>query len=425
MIRRWIMMGLLCTSLSACSAASAPVSSGSSAQTANAAGKSTSSSSATQSAEPSEASTAAPAPAASSTSSAPPEASSFSAVFLDVGQGDAALLQCDGKYMLIDGGVPEESQKIYTVLKNKGITHLDYIVCTHAHSDHAGGLAGALQIASCDLALANVTSSDNAAFTKFVSQLEKHSVPLTVPSAGQVFSFGSAVFKVLGPTDMEPSMDENDKSLVLRFDYGNTSFLFAGDAEQEEQQLLMYNDYEDLKVNVLKAAHHGSSNGASYAWIKAVQPQITVISCGRNNDYGHPHAETLDLLKQYGSTLFRTDLQGDIVVTSDGTTVSAQVSKNPDADVWQPGAQVSSSASAASSEASSAAETSVTASQTEVQTAETASIQAYVVNTNTKKFHNPDCKSVRKIKDKNRMDFTGDRQKLIAQGYEPCKICHP
>lgn len=288
-------------------------------------------------------------PAAVSSASSLPASSSFTVTFINVGQGDASLIQCDGKAMLIDGGEPDQSQKIYAILKKKGIDQLDYIVCTHVHSDHSGGLSGALQYATCKEALTNVTSSTNETFNTFLRQCEKHSVPVVVPNVGDVFSLGSASFRILGPTDMELSMDENDRSIVLRLDYGSTSFLFAGDAEQEEQQLLMYNDYEDLKVNVLKAAHHGSFNGASYAWIKAVQPEITVISCGANNSYGHPHQETLDLLKQYGSALYRTDLQGDIVITSDGTSLKTSVSRNPDADVWQPGSTAAVSVPSAAS----------------------------------------------------------------------------
>lgn len=354
-----------------------------------------------------------PSPAVSTAPASPsllPASSSFTATFIDVGQGDSTLIQCDGKAMLIDGGEPSQSQKIYAILKEKGISNLDYIVCSHTHSDHAGGLSGALQYASCAQALLTVTSAQNGAFTDLINQLNQHAVPITVPQVGDVYSLGSATFKVLGPTDMEEAMDENDKSMVLRFDYGSTSFLFTGDAEQEEQQLLMYHDYDELKVNVLKADHHGSSNGASYAWIKAVQPAITVISCGKGNSYGHPHAETLNLLKQYGSSVYRTDLQGDITVISDGSTVTASVSRNADADVWQSGDALTSAAASAAAPAA---------------TPVPAAAGTYVANKNTKKFHYPNCTAVSKMSAKNRWDFTGDRQELINQGYVPCKICNP
>ena len=351
-------------------------------------------------------------PPASAAASA--EASGFSVTFIDVGQGDASLIRCDGHTMLIDGGTSDQSRKMYAVLKKNGIDHLDYIVCSHPHEDHAGGLPGALEYASCDQALAPLASDSDSAYTKFMDALAKYDIPLTVPSVGDQFALGSAVISVLGPTDIEPSMDANDKSLVLRIDYGQTSFLFASDAEQEEQQLLLYNEYDQLHVTVLKAAHHGSANGASYAWIKAVQPQVTVISCGQDNPYGHPHQAALDLLKQYGSAVYRTDLQGDITVTSDGSQVTVTPSANADADVWVPGSTPESTPAA------------VTRSiEAPAASTETESQQSYVVNKNSHKFHSPDCSAVKKMSAKNRWDYTGTRQDLIDQGYEPCKICNP
>lgn len=327
----------------------------------------------------------------------------FTVSYLDVGQGDSALVQCDGKYMLIDGGEPDQSQKIYTILQNRGITNLEYIVCTHTHSDHAGGLAGALQTASCAQALVNTTQASSATYQKFLQQLTKHNVPYEVPAVGDTFSLGSASFVILGPTDINDTMDENDKSLVLRMDYQNTSFLFTGDAEQEEQQLLLFNSYDALHVNVLKASHHGSANGATRAWLKAVQPQITVISCGRDNPYGHPQGQTLDLLSEIGSAIYRTDLQGEITVNSDGTNVTASVSRNPDVDVNVPGVLPATASSSSSVSAE----------------------DSYILNTNAMKFHRPDCKEAAKISAKNRKEYTGDRQSLIDQGYAPCQVCKP
>jgi len=364
------------------------------------------------------------APAARPSASAAPAVSAapaeglFTATFIDVGQGDATLIECDGHAMLIDGGMPDQSQKIYAILKRKGITDLDYIVCTHPHEDHAGGLSGALQYASCDHALSSVADSDNSAFQHFLQALSDRGTALTVPQTGDRFSLGSAEFTVLGPTDIEPSMDANDISLVLRADFGSTSFLFPGDAEQEEEQLLMWNEYDSLGATVLKAAHHGSANGASYAWVKAVHPEITIISCGSGNPYGHPHEDTLDLLKKYGSQLYRTDLQGDITVVSDGTGVTVSPSEHPDADVWQPGAVPQAEASVpAAADPAAAADAGVQRNMP--------AEQSYVINVNTGKFHLPNCSAAARIKPSNRQDFIGTRDSLIAQGYVPCKICNP
>lgn len=346
----------------------------------------------------------------------------FTAEFLDVGQGDASLLLCGGHAMLIDGGTADQSQKIYSILKQQSITHLDYIVCTHPHNDHAGGLSGALAFASCGEALAPVSGYDNAAFRTFQRVLQQKNIPLRVPSAGEKLPLGSAEITVLGPTDVEDAMDANNESLVLRVDYGETSFLFTGDAEQEEQQLLLWNEEKELHTTVLKAAHHGAANGASRAFLTAVNPEITVISCGAGNSYGHPHEETLELLKAAGSSLYRTDLQGSILCVSDGKKVSVTTERNSSADVWIPGSEIKSSAqTSGGGDAAEDAAAGITAPADAANAAD----QQYVLNTGSMKFHRPDCSAVSNMLIKNRRDYTGDRQTLIRQGYSPCKICKP
>ena len=339
-------------------------------------------------------------------------------MFIDVGQGDSTLISCNGHYMLIDGGDTNKSNTIYAVLKKKGITHLDCIVATHPDSDHIGGLPGALSYADCDVIYSPVTKYDGKAFNKLNNAALKKNIPVAVPEVGKKINLGNAVLTVLGPTDIEPSMDTNDISIVLRMDYGNTSFLFTGDAEQQEQQLLMWNSYDMLNVDCLKASHHGSHNGADYAFIAAVSPKITVISCGKDNRYGHPHEEAMALLKKSGTDLYRTDMQGDIYVISDGKNLTVATAKQTQSDVWLSGNKTEVDQGASVEPAA----PSVPAVTTGTNTAVTGK---YVVNTNTKKFHFPGCSSVNSMKDKNKMNFEGDRNDLISQGYQPCKRCNP
>lgn len=271
--------------------------------------------------------------------SAPPEqaaGSSFRVRFLDVGNADATLVECDGHYMLIDGGYAESSDKIYTVLKDEGAETIDYLVCTHGHADHCEGLAAAFHAAAVGTVFAPVREDpENYFFEKFAGQVTKAGLEITVPEPGSEYSLGSAVFTVLGPLTTEVE-DLNDTSLIIRIVYGETSFLFCGDATWTEETSLLEEDGVQ-KTTVLKAAHHGSGASTCYQWLYTVDPQYTVISCGKQNEYGHPHGSLLSRIRDQGSMLYRTDLQGDITAESDGNTVVFTVEKNPDADVFVPG----------------------------------------------------------------------------------------
>ncbi len=257
------------------------------------------------------------------------EGSTFEIHFIDVGQGDAALVLCDGETMLIDGGEPGDSDLIYTYLTKQGIDHLSYIVATHGHSDHVGGLSGALNAATVDTVLCSVEEYDSKAFRNFEKSLQKQGVAITVPEVGYSFNIGSATATVLGP--VSPSEDANNTSLVLRIVYGQTGFLFTGDAEYEVETEIL-DSGTDISCTVLKVGHHGSNSSTSYRWLREAAPEYAVISVGTDNSYGHPHEEVLSRLRDAEVTTYRTDLQGDIICTSDGMEVSFRVGRNADAD---------------------------------------------------------------------------------------------
>lgn len=259
-----------------------------------------------------------------------PDDSVFAVHFIDVGQADAALVLCDDQAMLIDGGNREDSDLIYTYLKNNGIEYLDYVVCTHGHEDHVGGIAGGLEYADVGTAFCSVTSYDSKAFENFVNALEKQSTSITVPSAGDTFALGSAEVTIIGP--VKPDEEEpNNMSIVLRIVYGDTSFLFTGDAEREEEQDILAAGY-DLESTVLKVGHHGSDTSTSYPFLYAIDPEYGVISVGEGNSYGHPTDDTLSRLRDSDVKVFRTDMQGTIICTSNGKELSFTTERNQDAD---------------------------------------------------------------------------------------------
>ena len=342
-----------------------------------------------------------------------PENSTFEVHFIDVGQADAALVLCDGKAMLIDGGNVADSSLIYSYLSQRSISHLDYIIATHGHEDHVGGLAGALNYATVDTAYCSVTNYDSEAFGSFVTYLSKQGKSITVPSAGDTFNLGSAKVQILGP--IYSSTEPNNTSIVLRIVYGNTSFLFTGDAEREEEQSILDAGY-DLSSTVLKVGHHGSENSTTYPFLREIMPQYAVISVGEDNSYGHPTDAALSRLRDADVQVYRTDLQGTVICTSDGNSVSFSVQRNADADTLAPPAP---------EVLTPAPETTAPEESTPV-VEETAPVgMDYVINTNTGKFHYPGCSSVKKMKDSNKSFYTGSRDDLVAQGYSPCGNCHP
>ncbi len=344
--------------------------------------------------------------------------------YLDVGQGDAALITCDGESMLVDGGTASQSSKIYSVLKKQGITELRYIVATHPDADHIGGIPGALNYAACDVLLSPVTTSDKTTFQKLAQKCREQKVKIEVPDEGEELELGDAVITILGPTDELPD-DTNNNSIFFRLDYGTVSFLFTGDAEQLEQQLILHNEYDALQADVLKMPHHGSSNAASEAFLDAVNPTYAVISCEKGNSYGHPHEETMELLQDHETMVYRTDLQGDIVCTSDGTTIAFETAKETKEDLYVPGSALSKADAGASQkeEAGSSAKSAGSTSKTD--SSSTAEEQDYIVNKNTGKFHYPDCSSVKRMKESNKRAVRASREQMLADGYSPCGNCNP
>ena len=254
-----------------------------------------------------------------------PENSNFEVHFIDVGQADSALIECDGETMMIDGGNVADSNVVAAYLKKEDVTKLNYVVCSHAHEDHVGGLSGALSVTKADNIYAPKTETNTKAYKNFKKKAEEQNVEIKHPNIGDEIQLGSSTVEFLGPVD-ENGKDLNSTSIVLKITYGNTSFLFTGDAESDEEEEIL-NSGADLKSTVLKVGHHGSRTSTSYPFLREVMPQYAVISVEKGNSYGHPNEETLSKLSDAGVEVYRTDESGDIVMTSDGNNISITTSK--------------------------------------------------------------------------------------------------
>ena len=254
-----------------------------------------------------------------------PENSNFEVHFIDVGQADSALIECDGETMMIDGGNVADSNVVAAYLKKEDVTELNYVVCSHAHEDHVGGLSGALSVTKADNIYAPKTETNTKAYKNFKKKAEEQNVEIKHPNIGDEIQLGSSTVEFLGPVD-ENGKDLNSTSIVLKITYGNTSFLFTGDAESDEEEEIL-NRGADLKSTVLKVGHHGSRTSTSYPFLREVMPQYAVISVEKGNSYGHPNEETLSKLSDAGVEVYRTDESGDIVMTSDGNSINIVTAK--------------------------------------------------------------------------------------------------
>ena len=313
----------------------------------------------------------------------------FQMHFIDVGQALSVLVECDGQFMLYDGGNVDDGSLVVSYLQNQGVEELQYVFCSHAHEDHVGGLAAALAYFPANHVYSPVTEVSTKCFQNFIKYTQQQGLQVEVPAVGTVWQLGSATVQLLGP--IKQYNDTNDTSLVLRIDYGSTSFLLTGDMESDAERDLVESG-ANLKVDVLQVGHHGSSTSSSYIFMNAVLPEMGIISCGANNKYGHPHEETLSILRDAGVDTYRTDLLGTITIGSDGSNYTVS------SEHYATDAELNPTDPAASSTAQ----------------------QAYIGNVNSKKFHLPTCPNL--PAEKNQILFSS-YDEAIAAGYEPCATC--
>lgn len=244
--------------------------------------------------------------------------------FIDVGQADSILIQQGSENMLIDAGNNDDEKTLKNYLSNIGVSEFKYVVGTHAHEDHIGSLDYVMNSFKVGKIYFPKATSTTKTFENLAKAVKNKGMQFTVPNVGETFNIGDAKCTVLAPNGTSYD-DANNYSIVIKLEYGNNSFLFTGDAEDVSEEEMLAKGF-DLRADVLKAGHHGSSSSSTDAFLNAVNPKYAVISVGKDNDYGHPHKETLQKFSSKGINVYRTDESGTIVATSDGNNITFSAS---------------------------------------------------------------------------------------------------
>jgi len=240
--------------------------------------------------------------------------------FIDLGQADGILIRSAKNAVLIDGGEYKTRDILINYLKDAGITTLDYVVATHPHSDHIGGLAPVIRQFDVKEVIMPDATNNTRTFEHLLSAIEEKGLSITVPKVGDRISAGAIKLTVLAPA--KDFKDLNNASIVIRLEHGKTSFIFTGDAETPSEREMIASGLP-LRSDVLKAGHHGSRTSTSGDFLDAVRPSIVVVTCAIGNSYGHPHKEFLERINQPGRNiaLIRTDEEGTIILASDGREI--------------------------------------------------------------------------------------------------------
>lgn len=256
----------------------------------------------------------------------PESTSSMQVHYIDVGQGDCSLVVCDGQTLLIDAGENGHETDVINYLRSLGIEKLDYIIATHPHSDHIGGLPEIIEEFGMDnIIMPRLTEEQTPTtktYEKMLTAIQQSGAKVISAKPGSTYNLGTAVVDILGPvTDDTESL--NSMSVAAKITHGENTFMFTGDAETDEEKEIIETG-ANLDADVLKMGHHGSNTSSHKDFLAEVTPDVCVILCGEDNDYGHPHKEPLERVRKYTDEIYRTDICGDIVITSDGENLDIE-----------------------------------------------------------------------------------------------------
>lgn len=372
------------------------------------------------------------------------EAGEMKVHFLDVGQGLSILVQSDGQTMIYDGGDKSTSSFVVSYLQKQNITTIDYLISSHYDSDHMAGLIGCLNAFDVKNVISSDYEHDSKLYQSFIQTVADKGLPMQHPAVGTEFSFGSGSFQILAPATIDPN-DSNKNSVAIKLTNGDNSFIFTGDAENTSEKAMCESGI-DLSCDVLVPGHHGSATATSWDFLQATVPEYAVISCGKDNQYGHPDKDVMDKLESMDIQVYRTDKQGTIVAVSDGTTITwnqepcndyspgnkedkgtqAQTSKSKGSSssgsktiANENSSSGNKEVSAASADASSQAEATPQVTAAPQDTSSTSNEEMVWITATGSKYHN-----------KNNCGQTDpskaseiSRAEAESRGYEPCKKC--
>lgn len=321
-----------------------------------------------------------------------PSVGQLKAHFINVGQGDSILIQTPEQNVLIDAGEYDAGVDVVKYLRNHNVNSLDLVIGTHAHSDHIGGLIQVLGSIPVKEVIDPGVVHTTKTFEDYLTLIDNKDIEFTEGRAGMTRGIGGATMQILHP--FSPSSSSlNDSSNVVKITFGDISFLLTGDVEHKSESEMLARK-EPLESTILKVPHHGSSFSSSLNFIKAVNPEVAVIMCGKDNSYGHPHEETLQTYADQGIDIYRTDLHGTIVIITDGQTFD--INEQPYMHTLQkePGPD------------------------------EAVVSSGFVGSIKSDKYHKPGCKHAGSIKPENKITFSSIEE-AKSKGYSPCKVCNP
>jgi competence protein ComEC len=322
--------------------------------------------------------------------------------YIDVGQGDATFIEFpDDRTMLIDAGDVGYGRTVTDYIRAEGYMSLDYIVATHPHADHIGGMTDVLDAMSVGAVYMPRAVAGTTVYESLLDKIDNKGLRINTARAGvNVLADGSLAVDMLAPNS-EKYSDLNDYSAVIMITYGDTKFLFMGDAE-----ILSENEIQgDIRADVVKAGHHGSNSSSGQGFVDRVNASHVVISVGKGNSYNHPSSAVFKRWENSGASVYRTDINGTVIISSDGMDIMVAYSEGVVGSADDPAPALPPPGT----------EDPVPAEMT----------VKWVLNTNTKKIHYPDCRSVPRINESNRAASDKTVTELVSDGFDACGICKP